>query len=230
MAHAVRSCRNNNGIAKPRIDGSVGTSTVFGIGKMLGGSSDTERVQSLGQKWGSMNPELLQSLLLPVATGTAGTFLGFAVTRWNEQLNERRDIRRAVAHILSEILNARRHYKYSREENQGIAELPQWRRVVQLGKCRFYGNGLGSFEMSALRLFKPKIAEQILDFMLVIRNNDFYIDQAIEHSGPGSEETFNAVFKDLLERFDTTIKQGGELEDSVRRGYGEYAGPKPKAV
>lgn len=175
-----------------------------------------------------MDPQVLQQVLFPVATGAAGTFLGFAVTRWNEQLNERRDLRRAVQHILSEILNAKRHYRFSREENSDLIDLPQWRRVVQLGKCRFYGNGLGSFEMSALRLFRPKIAEKVLDFMLVIRNNDFYIDQAIEHSGPDSQETFKAVLKDLFSRFDTTLAQAADVEELVRKAYSSYAGPRPK--
>ncbi len=158
-------------------------------------------------------------LLLPIGTGVAGTLLGFATTRWNEQLNERREIRRSVSHILSETLNARRHYTFSKDENSDIANLPTWRRIVQLGKCRFYGNGLGSFEFSSLRLFKPKIAEQILDFMLVIRNNDLYLDQAIAHSDASAAAEFEVIWRDLLNRFDITIEQSKRLEALIRKQY-----------
>ncbi len=158
-------------------------------------------------------------LVLPVATGLGGTVLGFAVTRWNETLNESRELRRAVGHILSETMNARRHYQLSLVENQKIVELPRWRRVVQLGKCRFYGNGLGSFEISALRLFAPEIGEEILDFMLVIRNTDFYIDQAIDHAGSGEEETFNTLVEALFERFHMAVAESQKVEASIRSHY-----------
>jgi hypothetical protein len=161
----------------------------------------------------------LLDVAVPLATGTVGTLLGFWATRWNESLNEVRELKRAVQHISSELLNARRHYGFSRDENHAIGALPQWQRVVQLGKCRFYGNGLGSFEVSSLRLFKPKLAEQILDFMLVVRNNDFYIDQAIQHSGPAEQAVFDVVLGELMQRFDSTIQQADKTYAAVADAY-----------
>lgn len=162
----------------------------------------------------------LQAYLLPALTGSAGTLIGFAATCYNENLNERREYRKAVKHNYSEVLNALRHYQFSAEENAAIADMPPWERVVQLGKCRFYGNGLGSFELSALRLFKPEWSEQILDFMLVVRNNDFYIDQAIHHSRDADSETFDKIMAELLNRFEMTLTQGRKLKASLQERHG----------
>jgi hypothetical protein len=162
---------------------------------------------------------LMKDVVIPVSTALAGIVLGFGVTRWNEALNEQRERHRAVSHILSELLNAKRHYRYSCEENLAIEAAPEWVRVVQLGKCRFYGNGLGSFEMSALRHFEPVVAESVLDFMLTVRNNDFYIDQAIKHAGAGQEEQFRSIVKALLERFQSIEPLAARVEGVVRARY-----------
>lgn len=108
---------------------------------------------------------------------------------------------------------------YSSEENLTIRDLSDWRKVVQLGKCRFYGQGLGTFESSALRLFQPDEAEQILDFMLVIRNNDYYIDQAIRYSPDDEKDKFDEICSELFARFEQTRDQANSLKSKLRSKY-----------
>ena len=76
----------------------------------------------------------------------------------------------------------------------------------QLEGCRYYGNGLGTFDTGALRLFDEATAEDAMRLIFMLRNNNAYVDQARQCLAAGDAATFGAVCGELLGRCAETIE------------------------
>lgn len=147
-----------------------------------------------------------------------GAGIGFLVTRLNDWIVESREFRRASRHLRTEAANVIRHYTITQEKLAGHETEVAWRNVVNLEIGRFYGSGLGTFDMSALRLFDEPVAEEAMYLMLTIRNNNAYIDQAKLHLASGDKEQFHDVCQELTERCQLTIERARRAEDMLRSG------------
>lgn len=163
----------------------------------------------------------VDSILVPVLTGLFGAFLGFGISRLNDWLSERRTLRRAVHHLMTEVRNVRRHFEHAIGKMTDHPSMPAWRKLVHLETCRFYGNGLGSFDTGMLRLLDEETAGQVMYLMLMIRNNNAYIDQAKAQVADESTELFVEVCDEFIQRCALTMemaaKVGARIDDRYHR-------------
>lgn len=160
----------------------------------------------------------MNSTLLTVLTAFVGAAIGFMITRLNDWIVERRELQLASRHLKTEAANAVRHYSAMRDRIAGHQIQTEWLNAVYIETCRFYGNGLGTFDLSMLRLFDEEIAEQALFLLLMIRNNNSYVDQAKQYFDAGKQELFHDVCDALVVRCESTIERAQHLEETLRTG------------
>jgi hypothetical protein len=160
----------------------------------------------------------VNSTLLALITAAIGAGIGFLITRLNDWIVERRELLRASRHLRTESANAVRHYSAMRDRLAEHQTQPEWLNAVYIETCRFYGNGLGTFDVSLLRLFDEDIAEQALFLLLMIRNNNSYVDQAKQYFDAGKQDLFHDVCAALVERCQRTIERARHLEGTLRTG------------
>lgn len=160
----------------------------------------------------------MNASLLAVVTAFFGAFVGFLITRLNDWIVERRELQRASRHLRTESANAVRHYTAMRDRLANHQTQTEWLNAVYIETCRFYGNGLGTFDLSTLRLFNEDIAEEALFLLLMIRNNNSYVDQAKQYFDAGKQELFHDVCEALVVRCQSTIERAQHLEETLRTG------------
>lgn len=161
----------------------------------------------------------IDSALIPVLTGLFGAFLGFAISRLNDWLSERRTLRRAVHHLMTEVRNTRRHFQHAVDILADHPSMPAWRRIVHLETCRFYGNGFGSFDIGLLRLLDEDTASQVMYLILMIRNNNAYIDQAKIQAAEESSEIFAVICGEFIQRCILTMEMAGKVATRIDDRY-----------
>jgi hypothetical protein len=161
----------------------------------------------------------VDGILVPLITALVGAAIGFFITRLNDWLVERRELQRAGRHLRTEAANVARHYAIMRERLLTHETEPPWRNSVHLDTCRYYGNGLGTFDTGALRLFDDAVAEEAMYLMLMTRNINSYVDQAKLYLSSGEKEQFHAVCRELIDRCQMTVDRAEKIEN-VLRGFG----------
>jgi len=158
----------------------------------------------------------MSSVIISLVTCIVGAGIGFFITRLNDWIVERREYRRASRHLRTEAANVVRHYRLMHERLAAYETEPPWRNAVHLETCRFYGDGLGTFDMSTLRLFNEAIAEEAMYLMLMVRNNNSYVDQAKLSFGSEAKEQFHDVCRELIDRCRMTIDRAARMESMLR--------------
>lgn len=164
-------------------------------------------------------PHSISDLVIPILTGISGAFLGFAISRLNDWLSERRSLRRAVHHLTTEIRNVRRHFEHARGKIEGHSSMEPWRKAIHLETSRFYGNGLGSFDIGLLRLLDDETAGQVMYLMLMLRNNNAYIDQAKAQAIGGDPEICGAICDEFVERCTLTVDMANKVNGHIHSQY-----------
>jgi len=161
----------------------------------------------------------VSDLLIPILTGIFGAFLGFAISRLNDWLSERRTLRRAVHHLTTEIRNVRRHFEHARDKIKGHSSMEPWRKIIHLETSRFYGNALGSFDVGLLRLLDEETAGHVMYLILMLRNNNAYIDQAKTQAVDGEAQVCAAICDEFVERCTLTIDMANKVNGDIRSHY-----------
>ena len=160
----------------------------------------------------------MSSVVISLITCIVGAGIGFFITRLNDWIVERRELYRASRHLRTEAANVVRHYRLMQERLAAHETEAPWRNAVNLETCRFYGDGLGTFDMSTLRLFDEAVAEEAMYLMLTVRNNNNYVDQAKLSIGSDTREQFHDVCRELIERCQITIDRARRMETLLRPG------------
>ncbi|MCO5063626.1 MAG: hypothetical protein M9924_04335 [Rhizobiaceae bacterium] len=160
----------------------------------------------------------MDSTLLAVVTAFFGAAIGFMITRLNDWIVERRELQRASRHLRTEAANAVRHYTAMRDRLAGHLTQTEWLNAIYIETCRFYGSGLGTFDLSTLRLFDEDTAEEALFLLLMIRNNNSYVDQAKLYFDAGKQDLFHDVCEALVVRCQSTVERAQHLEERLRTG------------
>jgi hypothetical protein len=153
--------------------------------------------------------------LVTLLTGIAGAAIGFALTRVNDWIVERRELRRAQKHLKTEASNVVRHYSVTLEKLGSHQTDPKWLNAINIETCRFYGDWLGTFDMSALRLFDEKLADEAMLLMMTVRNNNLYVEQAKHHLATDDAEEFYDICGQLVERCRLTIDRANQLRELI---------------
>jgi len=164
-------------------------------------------------------PHSVSDLLIPILTGIFGAFLGFAISRLNDWLSERRTLRQAVHHLTTEIRNVRRHFEHARGKIESHSSMEPWRKIIHLETSRFYGNGLGSFDVELLRLLDDETASHVMYLILMLRNNNAYIDQAKAQAMGGDPDICAAICDEFVERCTLTIDMATKVNDHINLRY-----------
>lgn len=158
----------------------------------------------------------MNSVAVTLGTAVAGAIIGFAITRLNDWIVERHEIRRARQHLLTEVSNVGRHYSIMLDKLKNHADELMWRNAINVETCRFYGTGLGTFDLSALRLFDEPLAEEALFLLIMVRNNNSYVDEAKAYLAAKQPELFHEVCEALVERCESMIERARRLEAMLR--------------
>lgn len=155
----------------------------------------------------------MDASVITLLTGIAGAALGFALTRVNDWIVERRELKRAQRHLKTEATNVVRHYKVTLDKLATHQSDPKWLNAINIETGRFYGESLGSFDMSALRLFDEKLANEAMYLMMMVRNNNLYVEQAKHHLAGDDAEQFYDICGQLMERCQMTIDRANRLKE-----------------
>ncbi|MEP9353291.1 hypothetical protein ABLE93_06780 [Xanthobacter sp. KR7-65] len=172
----------------------------------------------------------MNGILIPVITCVVGAVIGFLITRINDWIVERREFQRARRHLRTEAANVVRHYSVMQERVAAHETEVPWRIAVYLETCRFYGAGLGTFDMSTLRLFDEDVAEEAMYLTLTIRNNNSYVDQAKLYLELNEKEPFHAVCCELIDRCRITIARARRMQDLLRQRAPDTPASAPGAI
>jgi hypothetical protein len=157
----------------------------------------------------------LDNLLVPLLTGLLGAGVGFLLTRLNDWLAEHRNLALASRHLRTEMANVARRYAFVRARLESYETSPAWINNVHLETCRFYGGGLGTFDTGTLRLFDERTAEDTMYLILMLRNNNAYVDQAKQYLAAEDKATFAEVCRELIGRCSETIEHARLAEANM---------------
>jgi hypothetical protein len=158
------------------------------------------------------------SAYLPLLFGIIGTIIGASLTAFYNHANtnksrkvKQKDLCRL---IVAELLNLSRHCRVTAREIKKINSAG----IVELRKARYRDSGFMALEAKELFILNENLCQDVMQMILISRNNDIEIDCLIDSMKSGKTENFSsAECRYLVDRLEATATLADTVTKRLKR-------------